>query len=144
MEDNLGLILADVSRLVRRCFDEKARGIGVTRPQWQVLTLLSRHEGIKQGGLAELLDVEAITLCRIVDRLEEANLVERRRDPDDRRAWQLFLMPDAEAMLRQLKPLGDEVLTMALEGVSDAERQALQASLNKIRNNLCRRSTPVE
>jgi DNA-binding MarR family transcriptional regulator len=140
MEDNIGAMLADVSRLMRRSFDERARGIGVTRPQWQVLTVLGRHEGSKQAGVADLLDVEPITLCRMVDRLQEAELVERRRDPGDRRAWQLFLTPKARDLLEELRPLGEEVMAIALDGFSQAERDDLRQSLDRIRQNLARRT----
>ena len=140
MEDNIGAMLADVSRLMRRSFDERARGIGVTRPQWQVLTVLGRHEGSKQAEVADLLDVEPITLCRMVDRLQEAELVERRRDPGDRRAWQLFLTPKARDLLEELRPLGEEVMAIALDGFSQAERDDLRQSLDRIRQNLARRT----
>jgi len=140
MEDNIGAMLADTSRLMRRSFDERAREIGVTRPQWQVLTTLRRHEGCKQGSLADLLDVEPITLCRMVDRLQEAELVERRRDPSDRRAWRLFLTPRAGALLNKLRPMGQEVMTIALEGFTESEQDALRRSLDRIRQNLARRS----
>ena len=143
MEDNIGAMLADVSRLMRRSFDERARGIGVTRPQWQVLTVLGRHEGSKQAGVADLLDVEPITLCRMVDRLQEAELVERRRDPADRRAWQLFLTPKARDLLEELRPLGEDVMAIALEGFSQEERDDLHQSLDRIRQNLARRSVAV-
>lgn len=140
MEDNIGAMLADVSHLMRRSFDERARGIGVTRPQWQVLTVLGRHEGSKQAGVADLLDVEPITLCRMVDRLQEAELVERRRDPGDRRAWLLFLTPKARDLLEELRPLGEEVMAIALDGFSQAERDDLRQSLDRIRQNLARRT----
>jgi DNA-binding MarR family transcriptional regulator len=140
MEDNIGAMLADVSRLMRRSFDERARGIGVTRPQWQVLTVLGRHEGSKQAGVADLLDVEPITLCRMVDRLQEAELVERRRDPGDRRAWLLFLTPKARDLLEELRPLGEEVMAIALDGFSQADRDDLRQSLDRIRQNLARRT----
>lgn len=91
MDENIGTMLAQVSRLFRRRFDERVRDIGVTRPQWQVLSLLTENAGINQGGLAELLEVEPITLGRMIDRLQDAGLVERRVDPADRRAWRLFL-----------------------------------------------------
>lgn len=143
MEDNIGAMLADASRLMRRSFDERARGIGVTRPQWQVLTTLRRHEGSKQASLADMLDIEPITLCRIVDRLQEADLVERRRDPTDRRAWQLFLTPRAETLLNELRPMGQEVMAIALEGFSKSERDALRKALHRIRQNLARRSVDI-
>jgi DNA-binding MarR family transcriptional regulator len=143
MSDNLGQVLSDVSRLLRRAFDERARGIGVTRPQWQVLTMLARHEGINQGGLAELLDVEPITLCRMVDRLQEAGLVERRPDPNDRRAWLLFLADKAGGMLDELRPLGLNLFEEAMNGLDDAEREALLTMLKRVRTNLSRRPAPV-
>lgn len=142
MSDNLGQILSDISRLMRRSFDERARGIGVTRPQWQVLTLLGRHEGINQGGLAELLEVEPITLCRMVDRLQEAGLVERRADPADRRAWRLFLSGKANALLGELRPLALNLFDEAMNGLAPAEREALHEMLERIRANLSRRAAP--
>lgn len=140
MEDNIGSILADTSRLIRRAFDERARGIGVTRPQWQVLTTLKRNEGTNQGSLAEMLDTEPITLCRMVDRLQEAGLVERRQDPSDRRAWRLFLTDKAHQLLEDLQPLGREVMALALDGMSPEERDTLRLLLDRIRQNLSRRS----
>ncbi|WP_447410849.1 MarR family transcriptional regulator, partial [Clostridium perfringens] len=77
--------------------------------------------GINQGGLADLLEVEPITLCRMIDRLEEAGLVERRRDPADRRAWQIFLTERARPLLEELGHLAEAMLDSALQGVSPAE-----------------------
>ena len=142
MSDNLGQVLSDVSRLLRRAFDERARGIGVTRPQWQVLTMLARHEGINLGGLAELLDVEPITLCRMIDRLQEAGLVERRPDPTDRRAWLLFLTHKAGGLLDELRPLGLNLFDEAMNGLNALEREALLNMLERIRGNLSRRPAP--
>lgn len=142
MEENVGSLLSDVARLMRRAFDERARALGMTRPQWQVLTLLRRHEGINQGGLADLLEVEPITLCRMVDRLQEAELVERRRDPADRRAWRLFLSEKAVALLEELRPLSAEMLDAALEGISEDERAILLSALDRVRQNLSRKSVP--
>ncbi len=141
MSDNIGQIMSDVSRLMRRAFDERARGIGVTRTQWQVLTMLARHEGINQGGLAELLDVEPITLCRMVDRLQEAGMVERRADPSDRRAWRLFLTERANGLLGDLRPLALSLFDEAMAGLSTVERDALHLMLERIRVNLSRRPT---
>ncbi len=139
MEENPGSKLADVSRLMRRSFDARARSIGVTRPQWQVLSQLRRHEGINQGKLAELLDVEPITVCRMVDRLQDANLVERRTDPKDRRSWRLFLTTKAHEPLGQLRPLVEETIDLAFDGIDDTERARLMATLDRMRLNLTRR-----
>jgi DNA-binding MarR family transcriptional regulator len=134
--ENLGSMLADTSRLLRRSFDVRARDIGVTRAQWQVLTTLLRHEGVNQGGLAELLDVDPITVCRMVDRLQDATLVERRADPADRRSWRLFLTPRAHDLLGQLRPLAEALIEEALAGIDLEERDKLRDLLDRIRDNL--------
>ena len=140
--ENLGSMLADTSRLLRRSFDVRARDIGVTRAQWQVLTTLLRHEGVNQGGLADLLDVDPITVCRMVDRLQDATLVERRADPADRRSWRLFLTPRAHDLLAQLRPLADALIEEALAGIDLNDRDRLRDLLDRIRDNLSR--PPVE
>lgn len=137
--ENIGSILADTSRMMRRAFDGRARSIGVTRPQWQVLVTLARNEGINQGGLAEQLDVEPITVCRMVDRLQEAGLVERRPDVSDRRSWRLHLTPKAHAMLEQLRPLAESMIDEALEGIDQTDRQRLGELLEHVRQNLSRK-----
>ena len=141
-EENIGSMVAHVARLMRRSFDERARGIGATRPQWQVLNLLSRYEGINQGGLAEMLEVEPITLGRMIDRLQDAELVERRADPADRRAWRLHVTPKGNALITALRPYGQETLEQALEGIDDARRADLMAMLVRIRANLSRKDSP--
>lgn len=136
--DNVASLISDVSRLMRRSFDARARTIGVTRPQWQVLTVLKRHEGVNQGGLAELLDVEPITVCRMVDRLQEAGLVERRADASDRRSWRLHVTAKARDLIEDLRPLGESVIEQALEGVDAADRARLAEILGTVRQNLSR------
>lgn len=139
MNENIGTMLAQVSRLFRRRFDERARGIGVTRPQWQVLSLLKYHEGTNQGGLAEMLEVEPITLGRMIDRLQDAELVQRRADPADRRAWRLYLTPKGEDLIEQLRPFALETFDAALEGVSAADQAIVMGALDRMRSNLSRR-----
>ncbi|WP_332802199.1 MarR family winged helix-turn-helix transcriptional regulator [Sphingomonas sp. RT2P30] len=132
----MAFLISDVSRLMRRRFDERARLIGVTRAQWRTLTTLSRHEGANQGTLADLLEVEPISLCRMIDRLEEAGLVERRRDPGDRRAWLIFLTDKAKPIITELRTLADGLFVYSLRGVDEAERIATIATLNAIHANL--------
>lgn len=139
MDENVAQLMAQVSRLMRRAFDEEARTIGVTRPQWQVLSLLAVHEGINQGGLADLLDVEPITLGRMVDRLQDAALVERRPDPADRRAWRLYLTPKARGLLEQLRPMAFDMIERAQDGITDEQRQTLISIMLQMRTNLTRR-----
>jgi DNA-binding MarR family transcriptional regulator len=140
MEDNIGTMIAHVARLMRRSFDERARSIGVTRPQWQVLSLLARHEGINQGGLAEILEVEPITLGRMIDRLQEVAVVERRPDPADRRAWRLFLTDKGNQLVDQMRPLAIETLETMLDGVDPAQRDEMMVALDRMRGNLSRRT----
>ncbi|MBX3593872.1 MarR family transcriptional regulator [Sphingomonas sp.] len=136
MSDTLGFLIGDVSRLLRREFDLRARRIGVTRAQWRTLKILTRHEGSNQGTLADLLEVEPITLARMIDRLEEAGLVERRRDPADRRAWRIHLTDAAQPLLAQLRDLGDSMLDEMLIGISPDDQRRLLRSLEQIRANL--------
>jgi DNA-binding MarR family transcriptional regulator len=140
MEAEIVAALSDTTRLIRRAFDAKARAIGVTRPQWQVLIMLRRHDGINQGGLAELLEVEPITVGRMIDRLQDAELVERRADPTDRRTWRLHLTARAEALIEQLRPLADDLFEDAFGGLSVDDRTQLSRTLDRIRQNLSRRA----
>jgi len=140
VDENIGINLAHVSRLMRRTFDERARAIGITRPQSLALAALKHNAGINQGGLAEILEVEPITAGRMIDRLQDAQLVERRPDPDDRRAWRLFITPHGEELLDQLRPVVLDTFEVALEGIGEDERAALLSMLERIRANLSRRS----
>ena len=136
MSDNIGFLIGDISRLIRRTFDERAKEIGVTRPQWRVLTWLKRHEGISQSALADKLELDAMTLCRMVDRLQDANLIERRPDPADRRAWQLFMTSKGLALSEQLAPIGEQLLEDALTDMLSPDRERFQALLELFRSNL--------
>jgi DNA-binding MarR family transcriptional regulator len=136
MTDSLGFLISDVSRLLRKRFDERARLIGVTRQQWRTLSVLKRNEGSNQGMLAELLEVEPITLGRMIDRLEEAGWVERRRDPGDRRVWRIHLTDAAQPILLQLKGIADTLFVDAAEGISAEDQAKLHALLEQLRSNL--------
>jgi MarR family transcriptional regulator for hemolysin len=139
MEQNaptLGFLLHEVARLMKRRFERNARGSGLTRSQWQVLAYLSLHEGINQSGLAELLEIEPITLGRIVDKLQILGLVERRPDPSDRRVWLLHLTPAARPKLTLLHRLGVVTREEALAGVSDADIEHLLKTLQALKANL--------
>ncbi|MAC58993.1 MAG: transcriptional regulator [Novosphingobium sp.] len=136
MERRVGTVLAQVARLMRRAFDERAREIGVTRPQWQVLSVLLRHEGIKQGGLAEILEVEPITAGRMIDRMQDAKLVERKTDPADRRAWRLFLTPRGREIIDRLQPLARETTEKTLKGISEDDQADLLRTLDTMLENL--------
>lgn len=142
MGDDIGYLLGDSSRLLRRSFDERARALGVTRPQWSVLSLLKRFDGSTQVSMADMLDVEPITLGRMIDRLQDAGLVERRADPADRRTWRLHLTPVGLQKIEALRPTALALFEDALAGLDAAQRLELEAMLNVIRGNLTRK--PLE
>ena len=132
----LGFLLHDVARLLRKRFEQNARGSGLTRSQWQVLAYLERNQGIHQSGLADLLDIEPITLTRIVDKLEALGLVERCPHPTDRRVRLLRLAPAAHGKLAQMHKLGEMTRAEALAGLPEADRRQLLASLQILKTNL--------
>jgi DNA-binding MarR family transcriptional regulator len=132
----LGFLLNDVARLLRKRFDQKARALGLTRAQWQVLAHLALNEGIHQGALADILEVEPITLVRILDRLQGAGLIERRPHAKDRRVWLLHLTPTARPILDDMRVLGAETREEALAGVPAADREHLMTILTTMKSNL--------
>jgi DNA-binding MarR family transcriptional regulator len=136
LERSLGFLLNDVSRLMRQRFDERARDLGLTRAQWRVLRHLRQYEGIKQRSLAEILEVETVTLGRHIDRLEDSGWVERRRDPADRRVWRLHLAEKSRPMIDRLTELSGEVREFALMGFSKVDRERLIESLLAMKDNL--------
>jgi|SRR5688572_26253670 MarR family transcriptional regulator for hemolysin len=135
-KDTIGFLLNDAARLMRKDFERRTRSLGLTRAQWQALFHLARNEGCNQATLADLLEVEPITLARLVDRLEAGGLVERRPDPGDRRARLLFLGARAHPLLEQLRALGAETREVALAGIDEDERTLLMTLLTKMRANL--------
>jgi MarR family transcriptional regulator for hemolysin len=131
-----GFLLHDTARLMRRDFERRSRSTGLTRAQWAVLAYLARSEGTSQAALAEMLDIEPITLVRLLDRLEAAGWVERRPDPSDRRVRRLFLTETARPLMDQFQELAAATREAALGGLSEAERHQLTDLLTKVRNNL--------
>lgn len=136
MQNNIAFLTSDVSRLLRKRFDVVSRRFGVTGPQWRMLAVLRRTPGINQGALAQWLEVEAITAGRMIDRLEKAELVERRADPADRRTWRLFLTAAAVPLLDELFGCATEVFDEALQGFSGTEHALLLSLLERMRANL--------
>ncbi len=141
----VGFLLHDVARLMRKRFEQRARGLGLTRAQWQVLVHLAQNEGIHQSGLADILEVEPITLLRILDKLEARGLIERRRHATDRRIWLLYLCEAAVPLLETLREFGALTRGEALAEVSDAEQQRLFEILTTMKGNLVKACvTPLE
>ena len=134
----LGFVLNDVARLMRKRFEQRARAaaLGLTRAQAAVLAYLARQEGINQAALAQLLELEPITLARLLDRLQAAGLIERRPDPKDRRAHLLYLTAAAYPLLDRIFELAAEVREDALAGVAEADRGRLLDLLIEMKANL--------
>lgn len=133
---SLGFLMGDVSRLLRKRFDARAQTLGLTRAQWRVLARLRRREGINQKELAEILEIESITLGRHIDRLEAKGWVERRPDPDDRRAWKLYLDPSVKPVLAQMRKLSEATRKEALKGFDDGESEQLIDLLLRVKSNM--------
>ena len=124
---------------MRRFYDRRAAQLGVTRAQWRVIAVLGHHPGMKQVELADRLDIEPISACRIVDRLVEAGLVERQRDPGDRRAWRVSLTACAEPLRERLGALADEMSLEAFAGIGEADLEIVRAALARVRDNIAQR-----
>ncbi len=135
-EQSLGFLMHDVSRLMRRNFNRRARHLGLTQAQWQALAHLSRREGINQATLADLMEIQPITLARLIDRLEGAGLVERRPDPRDRRAVRLYLTKKAEPIVETIWDLAAVIRADALSGLPAETRATMISALQHMRQNL--------
>ncbi len=146
-DQTIGVLLHDVARLMRKRFEQRARPVGLTRSQWQTLLLLSKNEGVHQKALAEMQEVEPITLMRLVDKLSERGLVERRKHETDRRVWQLYMTDEARSLLEEVRTLGEETRREALSDITDVDRARLFELLETMKSNLvegCRRAAEVE
>jgi MarR family transcriptional regulator, transcriptional regulator for hemolysin len=129
-------LIHDVARMMKTCADHAARPCGITRAQWAVLAKVERSEGLKQSELADMLDIQPITLTRLIDRLCEAGLLERRPDPDDRRAKRLYLLPAAKPLLDRMWIIGNELMATICAGVDDADLTRTIGQLALVRDNL--------
>ena len=137
-QHELLFLLHDVARLLRVDADKRARCHGMTRAQWAILIRLERQPGLSQKELAELLEVEPITVARLIDRLETRGMVERRPDPRDRRIWRLHLRPAAVPMLREIDGQRAEIIRMLADGVNDVTLDAMTEALETMKANLLR------
>jgi DNA-binding MarR family transcriptional regulator len=142
---DLLVLLNDLARLIRTEADKRARAHGMTRAQWMILSRLERAPGMSQRELAEILEVEPITVGRLVDRLEGRRLVERRPDPDDRRIWRLHLTPEAAPVLSALDVQREAIRKLVSEGVSEPALDQLTETLLRMKANIgaCRRAAPT-
>jgi MarR family transcriptional regulator, transcriptional regulator for hemolysin len=133
---NLFVLLHDVARLTRVAADKRARVHGMTRAQWALMSRLARNPGLSQKELADLLEVEPISVARMVDRLEANNMLERRADANDRRIWRLHLLPGAEPTLKRMTALGEELSRQVSQNVPPAVREAMLDGLIQMKANI--------
>jgi len=129
-------VLNDVARLLRTYADQRARRLGITRAQWAVMARLEHQEGLKQSELAEMLDLQPITLTRLVDRLCANGMVERRPDLNDRRAKRLHLTPLARPLMDRLAELGQDMMGTVLEGLDADAIERMIRELSHTKDNL--------
>ncbi len=136
LEREVAFNINDVARLLKTYADQRARDFGMTRAQWAVLARVERSEGLKQCELADTLDLQPITLTRLIDRLCDSGLIERRSDPDDRRAKRLYLTPAARPVLDGLTRLGQDIMATVLAGIEPAAVEQLLVHLLTLKTNL--------
>ena len=136
--ETLPFEIGETAHALRKAFDRRAVGLGVTRAQWKVLFRLTRHPGLRQIELADMLDIEPITLSRIVDRLEEGGLVTRVADPADRRAWRLHITARAQPLVEKLRRVADEMIAEAFAGVDAKDIEITRQVLARARENASR------
>jgi DNA-binding MarR family transcriptional regulator len=134
--DDVSILIADVARMSRVRFDQRVRKLGLTRPQWRTLNCIIYNEGIQQRLIAGRMEVEPITVSRLVDVLEKRGWVERRPDPDDRRGKLLYLTPAAGPLLARLRIYSDLTEAETFAGFSPAEMEQLKELVARARHNL--------
>src|SRR5690242_16858113 len=136
VDQNFLFTLGEVQRLVRAYADKQAARYGITRAQWAVLAKVERSEGMKQSELAEQMEMQPITLTRLIDKLCDNGWIERRGDETDRRVNRLFLKKAARPLLGKLAGLRSELTATALDGISPAEAHRMLAQLETIKENI--------
>ncbi len=141
-ERDVMFLMHDVARLMRVEADRRARVNGMTRAQWSMLLRLAIKPGLSQKELADLLEVEPISVARMIDRLEASGLVERRADEHDRRVWRLHLRPEATAQLEAINRQRQEMAHFSLDGVPPAVREAMIEGLIRMKANFLKTGEP--
>ena len=133
---NFLFTLGELQRLVRAYADKQAARYGITRAQWAVLAKVERTEGLKQTELAEQMEMQPITLTRLIDKLCDNGWIERRSDDTDRRVNRLYLREAARPLLGKLSGLRSELTATALDGISPSDAQRLLTQLETIKENV--------
>ena len=135
-DSSIGFLVGDVARLLRRNFNRRAQALGLSQAQWRALAYLSRQQGISQASLADRLEIQPITLVRLLDHLQAAGLVTRKADPHDRRAFQLYLTDKAQPLVARMWSIAAQTREQALAGMPIQRQRMLMKSLQHLRQNL--------
>jgi DNA-binding MarR family transcriptional regulator len=140
----LGYLVHEVARLLKRRFEDEARGHGITLPQWRALTQIAKNDCISQVSLASMIDADPMTMSGILDRLERRGLITREPDPADSRAKLARLTDEGQVLFTVARSVGQSMYEAALEGVSPRDRSTVESVLEKIRTNLSRQHAEPE
>ena len=135
-ENNIGFLLHDVTRLMKRLFDKRMSTLDLTRSQWWVLNFLYFNEGINQSDFAVLLDIEKAPLSRLLYRMEKKGWIERRSDKNDKRIKNLFLSKKIKPLIVDMRDMANFTRQQALSGLSEKEQITLRENLKKIKQTL--------
>jgi DNA-binding MarR family transcriptional regulator len=141
---SLGVLITDLARLLRRNFDRRLESLGLTQAQWRALVNIARTEGLSQAALAECLEIQPITVGRLIDRMESAGWVERRSHPADRRAMQLYLTPKSQPIIEEIVSRANDMMADCVGGMSSTEQKQLFEHLRLIKQNLVTAETKSE
>lgn len=142
--ERLGFLIHDASRLMRKRFETLGRRHGLSSAQWRLLVRVVKDEGVAQARLAELLEVEPISVSRLLDRMEEAGWIERRQDLTDRRVRMIFPTDKSRKAFEAIRGVAGEVFEQALTGLSSDERQIVIRGLMTIVENLSDGDAPLQ
>ena len=142
--ERLGFLIHDAARLMRKRFETLAAGYGLSAAQWRLMVRLVKEEGVAQARLAELLEIEPISVSRLLDRMEESGWVERRQDAGDRRVRMIFPTEKSRKTFGEVKGVAVEVYEEALAGLSLEERRVTIQGLSRIVENLSGAEAPAE
>lgn len=135
-QESLGFLLTDNLRLTRRIAARYFEQYNMTLAQARALLGVFRWQGIRQVDLADFMEIQPISLARLLDQLADGGLIERRPDPKDRRAFQLYLTPAAAPMVKLINDASREFQTKALAGFTEEQKEGLLSGLNNLRENL--------
>ena len=141
LDRTFGFLVHDIGRLMRREFERRVRDMGFTRNQWRVLAHLRRVDGINQSQLADRMDVEPIALVRLLDKLEKGGYVRRKQDPQDRRAYLLYLTEKAGPLIERLEAISLDLRQEMLGHLSADERDSLIDMLMRIKSRMTNKTT---